>query len=106
MKEILEPAGADTTGIVDETPSGLVALDDLRFVAGGLRELMKCYLIFPASHSGSFLSNTVTLEGASHTILTRFLLRSEEKVFLQFFGDGGARRAGDGLFRYGRSMAG
>jgi hypothetical protein len=57
MKEIFEPAGADTTGIVDETPSGLVALDDLHFVAGGLRELMKCYLIFPASHSGSFLSN-------------------------------------------------
>jgi hypothetical protein len=55
MEKIFEPTGTDATGIVDETPSGLVALDDLYFVTRGLRELMKCYLIFPASHSRSFL---------------------------------------------------
>jgi hypothetical protein len=55
MEEIFEPTGTDAAGIVDETPSGLIALNDLYFIAGNLRELVKGYLIFPANHSASFL---------------------------------------------------
>lgn len=55
-KEIFEPAGAGTTDVVDETPTGLVALNDLSFVTGSFRERVKGYLVCPLRHSESFLS--------------------------------------------------
>ena len=55
-KEIFKPASAGTTGIVDETPTGLVALNHLSFVTRGFRERVKGYLVFPLNHSASFLS--------------------------------------------------
>ncbi len=56
-EDVLEPSHSGPADIMDETHACLVAFDNTRGTAGGVRELMHCDFVLPLRHTESFLAD-------------------------------------------------